>query len=60
VNERGLPYLRLVQFVHEDINDPDGIVFCDVFIEPLAEQSALALALTFTCNETLHKNLGLL
>ena len=58
VDERGRTYLRLVQFVHEDINDPDGIVFCDVSIEPLGEQSALAL--TFTCNETLHNNLGLL
>jgi hypothetical protein len=58
VDERGRTYLRLVQFVHEDINDPDGIVFCDVSIEPLGEQSALALA--FTCNETLPKNLGLL
>jgi len=26
-----------LQFINEGINGPDGIVFCDVFIEPLGE-----------------------
>jgi len=31
------PHPGQVQFIHEDINDPDGVVFSDVFIESFGE-----------------------